>query len=144
MSNQRGAIVAKNEFGSLQHLKGVSSYCYFIGTCVYGSSKRESTTRFRGAKDDVIDRWLKWQRLTIEQANEKERKKELAATSKEKVNTNNKKIVVLVFTSGRTKKIVGAFADSQKALDMASALETALEVSGADGEYNIEEIAIMG
>ena len=147
MSNQRGAIVAKNVYGRLEHLKGSHYDGTFIGSCV--CERRESTQRFRGSKDDVMKRWLNWPRITVETAEkkqaEKKEEKAMATASQQKAAApKTQQLVVLVFVNGRTKKNIGAFTNQQKALDMASALETALEVSGAEGEYQLEEITIMG
>jgi len=54
------------------------------------------------------------------------------------------KVYVLSYRNGRVSKLVAAYLSDTDALEMADALGTALEVSGADGEYTVDELPVRG
>lgn len=53
-----------------------------------------------------------------------------------------KRVYVLSYRNGRTSKLVAAYLTDAAALDMAEALGVALEVSGAEGEYTVDELQV--
>lgn len=53
-----------------------------------------------------------------------------------------KSVYVLSYRNGRTSKLVAAYLTDAAALDMAEALGVALEVSGAEGEYTVDELQV--
>lgn len=52
------------------------------------------------------------------------------------------RVYVLSYRNGRTSRLVAAYLTDTAALDMAEALGVALEVSGAEGEYTVDELQV--
>lgn len=51
---------------------------------------------------------------------------------------------ILVFRASRTQKTVAAFHDMDSALRMAESLGVALDVSGAEGEFDVTDVEVWG
>lgn len=134
-------VMASNSGGMLVRNDGTNTY---EGTAtldgrVY-SKKFRCTTR-----EEAIARWEAWQRGKAEQGERRPpEERGDAEVAVEKSGKVPPKMAVIRFSNGRTHKIVAAFADSEKALRMASALDAALEVSGSDGKYDVDEVEVWG
>ena len=141
--DHRGARVAENDNGYLEHLSGTvnASNAKWCGVRTLVESKQVETKRFIGAKDDVIARWVRWQ----------ERGKGVKQSPRERIEmAENKKaerklpgnVFVLRFQLGRTVKELAAYIDETKALDMAVSLNDALKIADQDGEWTVESMEL--
>lgn len=138
----RGWTFAQNEYGRLDHVSGQGANSAYVGTCRVPGG-REQTRKMRGDRESVKKRWLDWQKAVIEQ----DERMEMAKSTEEAKTApaagqapQVAKIYVLRFASGRNSKNVLAFADQEKALATACALEPALDIAGVDGEYTVDEV----
>ncbi len=140
-------VMASNGNGSLVRIDHTNTY---EGTATVDGKvvkkKFRSTTR-----EEAISRWMSWQQCKTSPPKAVEEIEEeigemagSKTTSGSKATSEVSKLSVIKFTSGRSTKIVAAFVDCDKALAMASALDTALEVSGAEGKYDVDEVEVWG
>jgi len=145
-SVKRGWTYDSNAYGRIDHVSGNGANSVYVGTCTTPDG-REQTRRMRGDRDSVRERWLGWQEKTIEDYEARIEKEGVMATKEKDAATADAavqgKVYVLRFASGRNSKNVLAFESQDKALAMACALEPALDIAGADGEYTVDEVPLQ-
>lgn len=107
--------------------------------------------------------WCKWREelaptrdtsedgvMTIDVAKEPESHKEDEVPTKtqsaktQPAKAKQESLYILNFRASRTQKNIAAFHDMDSALRMAESLSVALDVSGAEGEYDVSEVEVWG
>lgn len=148
MNGKGGMVVAGNtRYGRLiktgQHT--------YEGERINAGGKFE-TRKFSGSERDVHTEWADWRQkgvnaatLHIEKVQARQAEK---ATKEEKVAETKKDakketMFVLSF-QGRQKKDVALFDDMEAAMKYAEALEVALDATGMEGSYHVDELPVWG
>ena len=111
------------------------------------------TRKFAGSELDVRKEWAEWRQRGVDaatihvekvqarqasRATAKEQEKEQTVTDKKQ---DRKTMYVLSF-QGRTKKDVALFEDEEAAMKYAQALEAALDATGMEGSYHVDELPV--
>ena len=149
MRGKGGMVIAGNtRYGRLIR---VGQHTY-EGERVNAGGKFE-TRKFAGSELDVRREWAEWRQRGVDaatihvekvqarqasRATVKEQEKEQIVTDKKQ---ERKTMYVLSF-QGRTKKDVALFEDEEAAMKYAQALEAALDATGMEGSYHVDELPV--
>ena len=148
--NHRGAIVHSNDRGTLERVGGMGSSCRWVGSKRLDNGQY-TTKHFMGSREDVVGRWLKWQKrkpskaatqgmtvTRIEEPREEAKEEEVTKMEERKCDT----VYVLRFINGRNSKDIAAYRDQDAALNQATDLKAALDFSNSDGDFDVEEVEL--
>lgn len=148
MHNKGGVVVAGNtRYGRLIEVGAHT----FEGERINAGGKFESR-KFSGSQANVHEEWAEWRQRGIDAATlhiekvqarqaEKATKEEMVAESKK--DAKRASMFVLSF-QGRQKKDVALFEDMESAMKYAEALEVALDATGMEGSYHVDELPVWG
>lgn len=112
------------------------------------------TRNFDMPKAEAKAEWRRWQAEVarndggdddaVGKSVEQETHKEDEVPAKTQPSKGKETIYVLTFRASRTQKNIAAFHDMDSALRMAESLGVALDVSGAEGEYDVVDVEVWG
>ena len=113
------------------------------------------TRWFDGARDKVMDEWRQWvadglreadmviTRVPPRQPRQQEHGKEAGMAQQQQTRHEAPKVMfVITYRGQRSSKSIALYASEDSALRMATALTAALEVTGVDGEYDVNELPV--
>ena len=134
-------VMDRNSGGELVRIDHTNTY---EGTATVGGKVVKRKFRCT-TKEEAVTRWRAWQDGKSPKAMpEREEERMSAAARTDKAPAKPGRVSIIKFVSGRTVKVMAAFTDADKALAMASMLDAGLEVSGADGKYDVDEVEVWG
>lgn len=126
----------------------------FIGERI-GPKRVMESKRFNCKRSQVFQRWQEWQEeakseayITVKPERkprpkpQPQPKKEVSAMPSPKQVPKPETVYLLAFKGQRTIKPVAVYLDMGEAINTQDALTVALDVTGTEGEYTVEEIPV--